>query len=236
MAASRGGRVTRQCEACGGLFECYRSEPKKFCGRACWATRVQPVTLTCGECAQPFQRAPGRSAGVKFCSKECLGAANGKRLAGPRGRIAKPCEVCGAQMSMIPAVVGRKRFCGHRCKGIALVSNPSRRPRTSQIGDAAILAWAEAGAGDLDWQPELRVSRWTIDLAFPALMLAVELDGVFWHSRPGMKEKDQIRDATLRGLGWTVRRIPIEQGVTPVELAVAIAEVVGEHASRKAVA
>lgn len=226
----------RTCMTCGCAFTAYPSDPQRFCGRPCWAKRPQPtVKLTCGECAQAFVRPKGRSVGVKFCSKECLGAANGKRLAGPRERVVQPCAVCETQITMIPAVVGRKKFCSRRCNGIALLMRSSR-PRSSQIGDAAILAWAERHGGDLDWQPELRVSRWTIDLAFPALMLAVELDGVYWHSRPGMKEKDQIRDAVLRGRGWDVRRIPIEQGATPQELAAAIAEVVSEHASRKAFA
>ena len=79
---------------------------------------------------------------------------------------------------------------------------------------------------DLAALPEHRVHRYSIDLAFPSLMLAVELDGIYWHSLPAMQAKDQRKDKALAERGWRVVRIPIDRESTAESLAAAIAEAV----------
>jgi very-short-patch-repair endonuclease len=164
----------------------------------------------------------------------CLGKANGRRRKGQTTRIESACQVCAKRIEVIPALVGRKKYCSHRCNAIGVHMSGSNRPRTSKIADASIAAWSGQGAGSLAWKAEHRVSRWTIDLAFPDLMLAVELDGVYWHSRPKQIEKDRIRDAALRERGWTVLRIPMEEGATAPKIAKRIGTAVQQHISRKA--
>jgi very-short-patch-repair endonuclease len=51
-----------------------------------------------------------------------------------------------------------------------------------------------------------------------------------------MPEKDRARDAVLTKRGWTVRRIPMEQGATAAQVATAIGRVVNAHARRRTVA
>lgn len=55
------------------------------------------------------------------------------------------------------------------------------------------------------------VPPYFIDWALPALGLAYEADGSYWHNRPGVAEFDRRRDAYLASLGWTVVRYKEEE-------------------------
>lgn len=80
---------------------------------------------------------------------------------------------------------------------------------------------------------ELRVGRYAIDFAVPGMMLAIELDGVFWHSFPESEERDRRKDVFLAAHGWTVRRIPIGPHDKAECLAAQISAVVDELAPRR---
>lgn len=54
--------------------------------------------------------------------------------------------------------------------------------------------------------PEHPVGRFNIDLAFPSVKLAVELDPL-WHKTGDKARKDAMRDAALKLRGWTVLRL-----------------------------
>jgi very-short-patch-repair endonuclease len=57
------------------------------------------------------------------------------------------------------------------------------------------------------YKREHRVSRTSIDFAFPASMLAVECDGWRYHNSPAQRQRDARRDEFLRIKGWRVMRI-----------------------------
>lgn len=50
-------------------------------------------------------------------------------------------------------------------------------------------------------------SRYVLDLAWPDLNLAVELDGAAYHGSPAQREADMRRDAALATVGWQVIRV-----------------------------
>lgn len=54
-------------------------------------------------------------------------------------------------------------------------------------------------------KPQFQVENYVLDIAFPAAMLAVEIDPSHWHRNTRSKH-DRIRDARLAELGWTVYR------------------------------
>jgi very-short-patch-repair endonuclease len=89
--------------------------------------------------------------------------------------------------------------------------------RSSAIGNAAIALVMSRQSEILN--PEFRIGRWSIDLAAPLRMLAIELDGEYWHSLPRMVERDTRKDADLTSRGWTVKRIAIVKADTPETLA-----------------
>lgn len=53
-----------------------------------------------------------------------------------------------------------------------------------------------------------RIGRWCPDGIIPAHMAVVEYDGDYWHSLPGIAEKDARKARELRALGWRVVRVP----------------------------
>jgi hypothetical protein len=74
---------------------------------------------------------------------------------------------------------------------------------------------------------ELRVGRWSIDLALPLINVAVELDGTYWHSLPAAIDRDRRKDAWLLAHGWTVIRIPMDKHATPTSVAARMKEALG---------
>ena len=64
----------------------------------------------------------------------------------------------------------------------------------------------ELKAQGIDFEQEYPIDGFRIDFALPEIKLAVECDGDYWHSLPGIKEKDKRRDKVLSKLGWTTLR------------------------------
>lgn len=46
-----------------------------------------------------------------------------------------------------------------------------------------------------------------IDIAFPAVKLAIECDGDYWHGNKRQQSKDRQKDGYLRRRGWRVLRL-----------------------------
>lgn len=219
---SGAARTERTCDGCGGTFTSYRSDPQAYCTRVCYKAHrptqvAEWVNRTCQVCGVEMQISGGNAQKLrrKYCSRKCLGVANGRRAAGPRVRVVKNCKTCGTEMRVIPSLAERKTTCSRKCNALQAFANS--RPRTSKIADDSILAWAEMDllGSSLDWRPEYRVSRWTIDLAFPDRKWAIELDGSYWHGREDIAAKDAVRDAALASLGWSTYRIVMSAGETP---------------------
>lgn len=56
------------------------------------------------------------------------------------------------------------------------------------------------------FEQQYRVGRYRLDIALPALRIAVEIDGPH-HQRPDVAVKDTFRDQWLRDEGWIVLRV-----------------------------
>jgi very-short-patch-repair endonuclease len=60
------------------------------------------------------------------------------------------------------------------------------------------------------WQANLRIevrgSVCYIDVAFPSRRLAIEIDGMAWHSTPDRFQRDRTRQNALVASGWRVLR------------------------------
>lgn len=59
--------------------------------------------------------------------------------------------------------------------------------------------------GNIPYERNLRVFRYYIDFAIPLVMIGIEADGYYWHSR--RIEEDIKRDAYLAGRGWAIIRL-----------------------------
>lgn len=49
----------------------------------------------------------------------------------------------------------------------------------------------------LDWVDEKQFGRYNCDIFLPKYNVSIECDGVYWHSLPGVHEKDNRRDVLL---------------------------------------
>lgn len=51
-----------------------------------------------------------------------------------------------------------------------------------------------------------RIHPYIVDMCLPEKKLVIEFDGIYWHNRPGAKEKDRLRQEYIESLGWFVIR------------------------------
>lgn len=75
----------------------------------------------------------------------------------------------------------------------------------SQIELSLYLAMLRAGIGS-DVQSQYQVGRYRIDLAFPAVKLAIECDGHEYHATKEQRGHDAQRDRFLMSEGWRTLR------------------------------
>lgn len=215
--------MTLTCEECHEPFDVPPSRSSaKWCSWACRTAQprrlaAKPRTRPCANCGQTIQSKPSKH--NQYCSLACYHSMD---IPARRSRIQCECGFCGDTFEKRPSEIarGRGKFCSRRCAQLGRPING----RPSVIATAAIDEWASENSV-MDVERELRVGRWSIDLAFPTPRVAIELDGEYWHSLPEMIEKDARKDAALADLGWTVQRILIRKNDTPSDIAAQITDV-----------
>ncbi len=129
------GAGARKCRQCGAAFHSYSA--RKFCGTACYArSRISLADIRCARCGNTFHP---RTAGMKYCSQECVKA---DRSVGP-GYVPHPrphhitdCAACGHAFRSPPSQ-GRK-YCSYRCF--------QRDGGSRRAGEAAVIAMKKYGA------------------------------------------------------------------------------------------
>lgn len=65
-------------------------------------------------------------------------------------------------------------------------------------------AWSDIRGLPFTVWPQFPVGKYFVDFAIVHKKIAIECDGAAYHNA----EKDALRDADLRGMGWLVVRIP----------------------------
>lgn len=194
----RGGKVEILCQHCNKAIKVDKSRIglAKFCSKSCqvkhragkkhWHWQGGKVKKSCPICGKAFleyANVPSH----KFCSKKCGGIAH-------RNRVMVTCPTCGKQRSITVGNFNRgRRFCNARCHRL-------HRPTSIEY----IIQTGLTNAG-VEFVPEYRIGRWSIDVFIPAANLAVECDGVYWHRIH--KDRDRRKDKFLRGLGIRVIRL-----------------------------
>ena len=230
--------VVISCAVCGTEFKVPPSVAagRRYCSATCrWEVECPARSCAvgyanCAWCGTLFtHRAKGRSV---YCCRDCELAGRRRTRNARYGftgeTVDRECETCGKLSVLYASKVSRHdkgRFCSKRCLGVAMRSSwcYGAGAGPSKVATAAIALWREANPGVVAIE-EMRVGVWSIDLALPDLMVAVELDGVYWHSLPESVDRDKRKDAHLSGLGWRVVRVPIHARDTPSHLALRMVE------------
>jgi very-short-patch-repair endonuclease len=58
-----------------------------------------------------------------------------------------------------------------------------------------------------DFDTQVQIKSYIVDVVFPSEHVAVEFDGDYWHDLPRTAAKDRKKDAALRQLGYEVIRV-----------------------------
>jgi very-short-patch-repair endonuclease len=116
------------------------------------------------------------------------------------------CQRCDGEYRAHRSKAGRTRFCSRSCANLGRPLPPKKSAIASSV--YALLAERHP---DVPMREELRMGRWAIDIALTEHRIAIEIDGTYWHSLPGIAEKDARKDAFLRARGWVVERFPVNR-------------------------
>lgn len=205
-------RIEKLCEWCNGKMMVIPSQIKigegKYCSRECYVlgkkkkTRVQ---FTCHFCKNVFEvhKCRVKRNNVKFCSKKC-------RIEWTQGenhpkyaREESCCEWCGEKFSDHPSKIknGRK-FCSLSCT--AFYGMSTQMGKRSSI---ELVIEEELEKLGMIYEIQKRIGRYLVDFYLPHLSLVIECDGDYWHSRPGVAEKDKRKDKWLRKNGYSIIRL-----------------------------
>lgn len=204
------------CRTCLSQFECFASRKGQFCSRNCtyaafraegWPRQKPAIPKICQVCSSEFSINQAAAERAKYCSKKCLGIANGRRQTKlpMEKKVANcVCLQCKAEFTKPMSAIkdGRGKFCSKRCMGIYHVH--TKRPKISikekQFGDAL-------EAAGLTILRNYRIGPWVCDFYVPRTNRVIEFDGVYWHSLPAMKARDERKDEWLSRNGFAVTRV-----------------------------
>lgn len=213
-------RVKRTCVKCACEFEIYASTaknaPAKFCSDSCklaaWAdgeaaTWAERRKKSCERCGTSFEVLASAEHHRRFCSQECMIQwRDAPERANDRVRVGKVplrCQWCSNGMERWPSQIkaGRGRFCSKECNGAWCAQN---QVRESQLERNFAERLRQAG---LVFETQFKFRHYVLDIAFPEIKLAVEVDGDYWHTLPNIIEKDKRKDSALLSAGWRVLHI-----------------------------
>lgn len=135
-----------------------------------------------------------------------------------------------------PVTAGKRNYEKHKevyAHNLSLSNTDEARMKTAEtrqrrwrkiISPQALAILEGLRAEGLDPQPEFALYRYNIDLAFPELALAVEVDGGNWHQSEKHLRLQAQKEKYLAEQGWQVLRVgtndPVHQNVSKISSAV----------------
>lgn len=199
----KGGQVERTCEYCNKTFFVHptriRRGDGRFCSMACRARQFLgsgakhpnwtggDLSYTCENCSKVFTAKRAYRDSRRYCSAKCGDLARQRR-------VEVICAHCGKSFQeRIPVIERGRKFCGTRCAKL-------HRPTGIEIAIRNELARLR-----IQFIPEYRVGRYSIDVFIPSANLAIECDGAYWHR--DKSEHDKKRDEYLYSKGIATLRL-----------------------------
>jgi len=113
------------------------------------------------------------------------------------------CENCGKPCWVKLAKVDEFRFCSKQCHGAAIAYQQAQNKDPTSIEQAVMDELDKRG---IQYQSQYQIAHWIIDVVFHNHRLAVEIDGIYWHSSPEQKAKDATKDRWLQTHKWSILR------------------------------
>ncbi len=190
----------KNCLHCGEQFSTIE-RPKQYCNRSCWHASIRTLQeIPCKECGLMFRPPSSRE---RLCSRACLHNWQKRLFA---NRVTLTCQQCGKPYEQKPSLQDTSRFCSRACKRVDWYENvrpgmlKSETEPERKIKEALISL-------NITFSVQFPAGIYLIDFLLPDLNIAIEVDGIYWHSMPGAKERDGRKDDFLKSLGYTPLRI-----------------------------
>lgn len=206
--SERAPRTEITCNGCGGTIRMLVSQyhnhkyEKYYCNEQCMFKhrtppnpKVKKIKRVCAVCSKSFEVYPSQLRKDKciFCSNKC--AIIGRKPQPLRTvHTIKLCQYCNKEMSLMPSEA-KQRFCSQACAYAYHGPTDIEEILMNLLNNA-----------NVDYHYQYPVDKWTIDFAFPNIKLAIEADGMYWHSDLPTQERDERKGSALRADGWTVIR------------------------------
>lgn len=199
------------CEGCPRMFLCSDNR-KRFCSQQCFGNFKRTLTeIPCKECGKPFRPPSSRE---RLCSRACLHSWQSRLFA--KDNVVLNCQHCGKEYERKPSLRNISKFCSRKCQGVVT----REKQRQARLRNGGTLperltrtALEELGVAFL---PEHKIASYTVDFFLPDRNIALEVDGVYWHSMH--PEKDAIRDSIIHATGVRVVRITDKQIIKSPDL------------------
>lgn len=185
----------RYCKTCNKPFRtCGKN--RRFCSLKCaYGHRDRDVNKTgkwfiCKNCGKRFyvEKRNIKKGYKNYCSLDC----RRKHEWMPK-RIQKKCFNCGKEFKALKLERKISKFCSFRCyrvyKGESSIEKIFRK---------------ELERRNISFKQEVQIKNFSID--FIIGNVAVECDGNYWHSKKGVKERDERKNEFLKKRGFTVLR------------------------------
>jgi endogenous inhibitor of DNA gyrase (YacG/DUF329 family) len=214
----KGDRVIGQgrCPICRTEFDITtRDSDKVYCSVQCagLASR-RTVVNVCANCGKTFEQPAYKNR--SFCSKKCASLGRWKD---PELR-AKYMSARSSKTPLQREVASLRLKAMNKDREFRAKSDAARRGKGfvgERGGNGTLtpqqIALAEATGYETEYPVPTGNPRWRcalMDLANPALKLAVEVDGLS-HSSRAQQNRDRIKERMLHALGWVVLRFTNEE-------------------------
>lgn len=198
-------------------------------------TRPTPVPVVV-----PYRRAPGRPSGIRVIRSKSLrrgdgGNANDVPVTGPARTLVDFAAEAGAaelreavalavqrRLLLLPDVLATLDRCG-RMRGASRLRRAVRELAAESGMGGRTDSYAERlgrrvlSSGGLHPHPGVfplvadgHVIAY-LDIAFPEQRVFVEIDGYWWHSRPGALQRDHVRLNEIVACDWTPLRTGVKE-------------------------
>lgn len=143
----------------------------------------------------------------RFCSRKCVGVYNGKNMLGENShrwktKTIKACENCGKEMELIPALVGRKKFCSRQCLGVWIYEKHGVMTEPERIMDYVLKSHG------IICETHKTIGKYNVDFSITNTNIVIEVDGYYWHILKAHKTSDPIKEKVLTEQGYNLVRLP----------------------------
>jgi len=158
--------------------------------------------LICSICGKKYYVSKSRKRDSKYCSWECFKESK-RRIFGKKHPLYRSidikCDWCGKTYQEIPASIKEfnNHFCSRRCHGCYTIYN-QKNPSNIEKKLANYLIEHKISF-ICQFKYKLGIADFYIK---PNLI--VEVDGVYWHNLPEVKERDKRQTLYLEGEGYKV--------------------------------